>query len=213
MFSRAAAGGPFPEGWQPLTFEKIERHTVYTLVEDEGAVVVKAVAEASASGLIRKLAVDPKEYPWLEWRWKVGNALEKGDVSRKSGDDYAARLYVTFRYDPEKVGFLERAKYGTAKLFYGEYPPQAALNYIWASRAEIGAVVANAFTSKAMMIVVESGGSRSGRWVAERRNVYQDYIRAFGEDPPEISGVAIMTDTDNTGETATASYGDIRLRK
>ena len=212
-FSSAAAGGAIPEGWQPLTFEKIDRHTVYTLVEDGGAVVVKAVSEASASGLIRKLTVDPTAYPWLEWRWKVGNVLEKGDVRRKTGDDYPARLYVTFRYDPQRVGFFERAKYGTAKLLYGDYPPHAALNYIWANREEIGAVVPNAYTSKAVMIVAESGASKAGQWVAERRNVYRDYLRAFGEEPPLISGVAVMTDTDNTGERATAYYGDIRFRK
>jgi hypothetical protein len=31
--------------------------------------------------------------------------------------------------------------------------------------------------------------------------------------PPPISGVAIMTDTDNTGESATAHYGDIVFKQ
>jgi hypothetical protein len=59
------------------------------------------------------------------------------------------------------------------------------------------------------MIVVESGETRLNQWVIEERNVYEDYKRAFGEEPPMISGVAIMTDTDNTGESAIAYYGDI----
>ena len=45
--------------------------------------------------------------------------------------------------------------------------------------------------------------------MGEERNVYDDYKRAFGEEPPIVNGVAIMTDTDDTGETATAYYGDI----
>ncbi len=63
------------------------------------------------------------------------------------------------------------------------------------------------------MIVVESGGVKFDRWVNEERNIYEDYIKAFGEEPPLISGVAIMTDTDNTGESATAYYGDIQFAK
>lgn len=61
------------------------------------------------------------------------------------------------------------------------------------------------------MIVVESGAAKVGEWVEESRNVYQDYKRAFGEDPPAINGIAIMTDTDNTKERAVAYYGDIRF--
>jgi hypothetical protein len=52
------------------------------------------------------------------------------------------------------------------------------------------------------MIVVEGGSTNLNTWITEERNVYEDYKRAFGEEPPMISGVAIMTDTDNTGESA-----------
>jgi len=65
--------------------------------------------------------------------------------------------------------------------------------------------------SKVRMIVLESGPERAGHWVEERRNVVEDYRAAFGSAPPPLSGVAIMTDTDDTGETATAWYGDLSL--
>ena len=61
------------------------------------------------------------------------------------------------------------------------------------------------------MIVVETGATKAGVWVEESRNVYHDYKQAFGEDPPMINGIAIMTDTDNTKERAIAYYGDIRF--
>ena len=105
-FSAAKAGGAFPDGWEPLTFDKIEKHTEYSLVEDNGVLAVKAVSRASASGLVRKVDIDPMQYPVVEWRWKVDNVLKKGDVTRKDGDDYPARLYITFRYDSSKVGFF-----------------------------------------------------------------------------------------------------------
>jgi hypothetical protein len=64
-----------------------------------------------------------------------------------------------------------------------------------------------------MMIAVESGESKVNQWVCEERNILEDYKKAFGENPSMISGIAIMTDTDNTGESATAYYGDIIFKK
>ncbi len=212
-FSAAEAGGSLPAGWKPLTFKNIDKHTVYSLVKDEGTVVVKAESRASASGLIRERKIDPKEYPIVQWRWKVTNILNKGDVRRKEGDDYPARIYVTFEYDPQKLSFLDRAKYGLVKAFYGQYPPLAALNYIWESQAPKGTLVPNPFTDRAMMIVVQSGAEKLNQWITEERDILEDYRGAFGEDPPMINGVAIMTDTDNTGESAVAYYGDISFKK
>ena len=212
-FSAAAPGTEFPENWKPLTFPKIKRHTAYTLIREGEVVVVKAVSEASSSGLTREITIDPKEFPVVQWQWKIGNLLKKSDVTRKDGDDYPARLYITFAYDSSKVGLLEKAKYEAARLLYGQYPPLGALNYIWDSKAAKGSIVPNPYTERAMMIIVESGAADLNQWVTEERNVYEDYKAAFGEEPPLISGVAIMTDTDNTGESATAFYGDILFKR
>ena len=99
-----------PQGWEPLTFRKIKNHTRYTLVVDEGIRVVKAVSNRSSSGLIRKISIDPAVYPIITWQWKITNIFEKGDVTKKQGDDYPARIYVTFTYDPAKLSFMEKTK-------------------------------------------------------------------------------------------------------
>ena len=208
-FSSAKAGGPFPDSWKPLTFEKIRQHTRYSLVEDNGTVAVKAVSSGSASGLVREVKIDPKQYPIIEWRWKVENILKKGDVTKKDGDDYPARLYITFEYDSSKVGFFERARYEAIRLAHGEYPPIAAITYIWDSKSPVGTIVPNPYSERVRMIVLESGKEKVGRWVTESRNLVEDYRNAFGGDPPRISGVALMTDTDNTNESAVAYFGDI----
>ncbi len=209
QFSSATPGENLPDGWEPLIFKKIKSHTRYTMVETDGTVAVKAESMAAASGLIRKIRIGPVEYPVVTWRWKVMNVLKKGDVTKKEGDDYPARLYITFEYDPSKLSFWDRTKYKAARLLYGEYPPTGALNYIWGSNASIGTVTPNPFTDRAMMIVVESGEEKLNQWIQEKRNILEDYRKAFGSDPPAISGVAIMTDTDNTGESAVAYFGDI----
>jgi hypothetical protein len=212
-FSVEQVGNVPPAGWKPLTFKKIDRHTTYTLIKDGDTVVVKAVAESSASGLVREIKIDPKEFPVVQWRWKVTNILKKGDVRRKEGDDYPARIYVTFEYDPSKLGLFEKAKYEAVRLLYGQYPPIGAINYIWEGKLPQGMMIPNPYTNRVIMIVVESGETKLNQWVSEERNIYGDYKKAFDQEPPMISGVAIMTDTDNTGEKATAYYGDILFKR
>ena len=212
-FSENQASSVVPRNWKPLTFPKIPKHTEYSLVHDGERIVVKATSQASSSGLTREVQIDPKEYPIIQWQWKVANVLKAGDVAKKEGDDYPARIYVTFQYDSQKVGLFGKAKYEAAKLIYGRYPPLGAINYIWESRAPVGTAVPNPFTDQVHMIVLESGATNLNTWITEERNVYEDYKRAFGQEPPMISGVAIMTDTDNTRESAEAYYGDIVFKK
>ena len=85
------------------------------------------------------------------------------------------------------------------------------LNYIWGNKVPQGEILPNPYTARAMMVAVESGKDNVGSWIFEERNVLQDYRNAFGDAPPPISGVAIMTDTDNTGDTVVAYYGDIEF--
>ena len=77
----------------------------------------------------------------------------------------------------------------------------------------MGTTAWSAYTDRLRMIVVTSGAAQAGQWVTVRRNVAEDFKVAFGEDSPAISGVAIATDTDNTGEAVTAWYGDVRFMK
>ena len=210
-FSQATVEQSTPEGWEPMHFDKIKAHTQYRLIKEGGEIVVKATSNASSSGLIRRTSIDPQKYPFIQWRWKVENIIPSGDVSKKSGDDYPARIYITFEYDGSKLGFFEKAKFNAAKMLYGEYPPLGAINYIWANKAPQGSAIPNAYVSRVIMVVVESGASKTGTWRSEKRNIYEDYKQVFGHEPPMISGIAIMTDTDNTQTSAVAYYGDIRF--
>jgi hypothetical protein len=178
-------------GWQVKEFKG---RTVYAVVHDEnGGHVLRADSRDAASGLIFKIDYDPKEFPILAWRWRVSNILEKGDERRKEGDDYAARVYVIFPH--------------------WFFPKTKTINYIWANRLSKGEHVPNPFAANAVMVAVESGREQVGRWVEERRNVYEDYKRLFGEAPPKAGAIAVMTDTDNTGGAATAWYDDIRIAR
>lgn len=176
--------------WEPQEF-KGKTKTRYSIIETEGSKVLKAESNASASGLIYKYKYDLKEYPVLTWRWKVSNTIKKGDETKKAGDDYAARVYVIF---PHWIPPLTKS-----------------INYIWANKLPKGQHIPNPFYSKAVMVAVESGNENVGKWIMERRNVYEDYKSIFGEEPPLAGGIAIMTDTDNTGEAAIAYYDDLMI--
>jgi hypothetical protein len=211
-FSRAAPGGALPPPWIEFTFPHIRRHTDYALVHSgDAGVVVRAQADASASGLGVRLDLAADAWPRLAWRWKVERPIPDGDVTRRSGDDYPVRVYVAFRYVPARVSAYDRARYAWMRLLYGEYPPHAALNYVWDAHAPVGTVVPNGYEPRVKMIVVESGTARVGRWLDYERDIVADYRAAFGEDPPPISGVGLMTDGDDTGASAIAYYGDIAL--
>ncbi len=211
-FSANEPRASLPNGWKPLTFKKIPKLTTYELVKDGAQVVVKAVSDSSASGLTKEVRIDPKEFPIVQWRWKVENLLQKSDATRKDGDDYPARLYITFEYDPDKVSFGKKLKYKAGQALFGDIPI-GAINYVWETKAPVGAIIDNAYTDFVKMVVVESGPGQVGRWVDESRNIYEDYKKAFGEEPPVINGIAIMSDTDNTKERAVAYYGDIEFLK
>jgi hypothetical protein len=207
-FSRASA---LPQEWQPLEFPKIARHSEYAVEPDGGRFAVHARSSAAASGLIRRIAIDLHTHPILTWRWKVDGVVPGSDPSSKAGDDYAARIYIAFRFEPEHVPLLRRLKFRAAQLLLPELP-YGALNYIWATAIPAGTTVDSAYAGDFVkLIAVQSGAGDAGRWIEERRDVLADYRAAFGSEPPPVEGVAIMTDTDNTGASASAWYGDIRF--
>lgn len=199
------------EGWEPLQFPKIEQHTRYELVQEDGQQVVRATTKGGASGLITRLNLVPDNSLKLAWQWKVSNVFEGGNAREKSGDDYPARIYVAFEFEPEEAGFFERAKRKAVEVLFGETLPGNALNYIWANKLPEGEFIANSYTDRTVMVAVNSGSSRTGQWVRVERDIVADYREAFGEEPPPVVGIAIMSDSDNTGEQATAWYRDLTL--
>jgi len=209
-FSGQAMSGTLPTHWEPLLFDDIEKHTIYSHVSDGHTFVVKAESAGSSSGLIRKISLDPATHPTLSFRWKIQNILESANLADKNRNDAPARIFITFAYDSDKVSWFEKVNFEATKLFYGEYPPITTLCYVWASQLEQGTITESPYSDRVKIIVLESGAEKTGTWVSEKRNIFADYCTAFGtETVPMVSGVAMMTDTDNTDEQAVSWYGDI----
>lgn len=173
--------------WEKQVFDG---ETKYELTTLNNGYVLKASSNGSASGLVKRIRIDLHRTPFINWEWRVENSLYRLNEDVKAGDDFAARVYVVI----------------DGGIFFWR---TLALNYVWASSKPSGAMWDNPFTSNAQMLAIESGDENAGQWLIEKRNVRQDLQKAFGRDFRFIDAVAIMTDTDNSGQQATAYYGDI----
>jgi len=212
-FSDNAPGDAVPNGWRLWTLSRFKKATQYQLVDNDGHTVVKAHAQASASGLVHPLKLDPGAYPLLQWQWKTTALIATADNTLKHTEDSPVRVVVSFDGDIDSLPLDDRMFFDNIRLLTGQQLPYATLMYIWENRAAKNTIIPSRHTSRIKMIVVESGRDKVGAWQNVTRNVYDDYRRAFGGAPGTITSVGIMTDTDNTGENVHAYYGDILFRR
>jgi len=190
------------DNWQPFFFPKIKNHTKYSIEKSEGLHCLRAESKASASAIVYKDSFNVYEYPRVAWRWKVSNVYAKGDARTKEGDDYPMRVYIMFEYDPAQAGAVERMRYGLMKMLYGKYPPHSSLSYVWANKDDPETIMTSPYTDRAKMVFLEKGVRKVGTWQDETVNVVEDYQKAFGTNPPARARIAIMNDSDNTGESS-----------
>jgi len=209
-FSGHPTAESLPDLWEPLLFDGIKNHTTYKHVADGTTYAIRAESSNSSSGLIRKISINPATHSTISFSWKIQNILESANLADKIKNDAPARIFISFAYDSEQVYWFERMKFEASKIVYGEYPPITTLTYVWASHLNKGIMLESPYSNRIKIIVLESGNSKTGTWVSEKRDVFADYCNAFStETVPMISGVAIMTDTDNTARQAVSWYGDI----
>lgn len=185
--------------------------TRYHPVSSGSEPCLRAVSRDQASALVRMLDADPRELSRLQWRWRVEEHVNGADLSRKEGDDFAARVYVNFAFDPDRASLFDRVGHRLAEARYGAELPGSALNYVWANEEPVGTHAPNAYTDRTRMVVLRNREHAGEGWFDEARDIFEDYRVAFGVEPPAITGIGIMTDTDDTGGRAEACYGDLRL--
>lgn len=194
--------------WAPQPLPKVERQTVWTAGAEQGEPTLDARAASAASGLTQKVGWPGATT--LRWRWQVSRSVKGGDLASKSGDDFAARLYVFFDPPDSQLSFVERTKLALGKRLFGDALPRAALCYVWATREPVGTIAPNAYTDRVRMIVLDSGDTQAGQWRTHIRDLAADYVAAFGRGPaPRITGLSLMSDTDNTGDTVSARFAGL----
>ena len=197
--------------WQIVRFDQDIPATEYQLRQHQGVNAVEARARASMALLARPLDTDLQQTPVLCWRWWVDEPIEQADMNKKSGDDYAARMYVTFDLPSSAMSLGTRLKLGAARTLHGSDLPDAAINYVWDNKHPVGTTRPNAYTDRAQMMVLRTGTANTGQWVIERRNLRSDLAQLFETGSAQTLQLAIASDSDNTGATTSALFADIHL--
>jgi len=197
--------------WEVIQFSNKFPPTNYQIINWDGVISVEAVAVGSMALLARPVEVDLQEMPILCWRWRIDSTIESADIMSKAGDDYAARVYVSFKLPSKAISFGMRVKLGLARKIYGNQVPDAAINYVWDNKHPVGTQVPNAYTNRTQMVVVQSGDGNVNKWVEEQRDVLEDFNQIFGVEGATLVQIAIASDTDNTGETVRAGFADLHF--
>ena len=212
-FSSTAPGDP-PSVWKFATLPN-KVATRFSIVDLAGTRVLKVEADESYGNLVHALRAKAGEHTALAWRWRVDKLVENADIKTRAGDDAAAKLCVFFGFDAAKLSFGERTRLSLANSATGEVVPTQTLCYVWDNKLPIDTGLINAFTKRIRFIVLQSGTGKLGQWVAEKRDLSVDYQRMFSDESegkiPEIVGVAVSADADNTHGHGLAYFGDVSL--
>jgi len=197
--------------WEPWDIVRGNTPTTYRVVPTEGATALEAVSAAGGSGLWRKIRIDLKRHPVLEWRWRVPAEMDTRFEANSSRSP-PVRLSLAFHGDTSKLDFEDRTKLRLARVLTVHGLPYASLLYVWLYGVPAETVVHSPHTDRVRQVVVQSGVQRLGEWVTLRRNVLEDYRRAFGEEPEDVVAIGLMTDYGDDGSRRRAFYGDITFR-
>ena len=182
-----------PPGWQGQKWG--DPRYDFTVIEDGGDKALQLKSADDSSTISKEIKVDVKQYPILEWTWKVVTLPPHGHARKAEADDEAAQLYVTFPRFPSTV----RSR---------------IIGYIWDSTEPAGASFQSAKVSSVHYIVVRSGSADLGKWITETRNVLEDFRKIYGESPGEPAGaITLSINSQNTGSKAESLFGKILFKK
>ena len=170
--------------------KKYKGETTWTLGSNQNGNFIKAEAEGKGSGLGKEVLIDLLKTPFINITWKVEKDLSGIIENSKKGHDYAARVFVI-------------KKTGSTAL------SNRAVNYVFSSNNEVGKNWPSPYTKKSIDYVLSSTKDSSNVWVTVKANVKEDFMKLHGIEVLDISGVAIMTDTDNSKLKAISYYQNI----
>lgn len=171
----------------------LKKKCTYVIEKGENVSYVRAKSEKAASALYYKIHLDIAKRPIISWRWRVdtfpGRTLPE-TIEGKEEEDFAARVYVLF-----PAAFFTNSK---------------AIEYIWSETLPEGISGESGYSKNIKVLVLESGECPD--WRYERRDIYEDYVMLFGEEPKlDVGAISFMTDADSTKTTADAAYDEIEV--
>lgn len=172
--------------------------TRYEVLEENGGGFLRSKSNNSCSGLYIQTNTPSTPDLYVSWKWRALEFPKKktpDNISNKSEDDFAARVYVIFP---------------GSNFFKSD-----VIEYVWDERAPAGTTALSLYSERIKLVILRSGPApkEEGGWAEEERNVYEDYQKLYGKAPEKpVGAVALMSDSDNTGTSAEADFKDISLK-
>jgi len=183
-----------PEGWE---LDDKKEPIDISLIKEGEEIALRLKSDASAFGIYNEQDFDIRDYPVLNWEWKVTQLPEGGNFLKKDKDDQAAQVYISF-----------------GSLSFFNKPFVKAVGYYWSSTLPVGTEGECPTWSKSRAIVIETGEEKLGEWITEKRNVYQDYEKLFeDDDPSDVSALRLYTNSQHTGTGTEAFFRNIYFSK
>lgn len=155
--------------------------------------ILRLRTRSSAFGIYRGQEIKIREYPFLNWEWKVTELPEGGSFLNKNTDDQAAQIYVSF-----------------GSLSFFNKPFVKAVGYYWSSTVPVGIEGECPTWGKSRVVVLRSGPEELGEWQREKRNLTEDYRRLFGDEAPSAaSALRLYTNSQHTGSGTEVFFRNI----
>ncbi len=173
-----------------LKVRKVKKLTSYSLGSNENGNYLRAEAEGVGSGLGKKIEIDLNKTPYINITWKIEKDLNGIDEKSKKGHDYAARVFVV-----KKTGLTALSN--------------KAINYIFSSNNSINDHWRSPYTKSSIDYVLSTTKENLNEWVTVKANVKNHFKKLHDIDVDILSGVALMTDTDQTGLKTISYYQNI----
>ncbi|MEK6742668.1 MAG: DUF3047 domain-containing protein [Nitrospirota bacterium] len=186
-FSTGVDAQGVPPGWQ---VKEKSGKSDFAVVKDGDLHALMLRSANTSFSLQKEVKVDVKQYPALSWKWKVTKLPKDGDFRKSRTDDQAAQLFLAFT-------------------------KTKAIVYIWDTSAPQGLMESTSpvpfMTVK--VVVVRSGSAELGKWITETRNVYEDYKKFYGDEPPVVSGMRLQINSQHTETSGESWFADVEFRK
>lgn len=186
-FSSGVDAKGIPAGWQ---LKEKSGKAEFEVVKDGGLHALHLKSSNTSFSIQKETSIDVKQCPLLSWNWKVTKLPAGGDFRKSKTDDQAAQLFIVFT---------------TTK----------AIVYVWDTTAPQGLMgdAVGVWPMDIKVVVVRNGPAEIGKWVAETRNVYEDYKKLFGEEPPPAKGVRLQINSQHTGTSAESWFADVVFKR
>jgi hypothetical protein len=182
-----------PEGWKPQNWGSPRFD--FRIIHESPTKVLHLKSDNDGSLISKEVKIDLTQHPMLHWRWKVVRLPAGADSRKKDTDDQGIQLYVTFPRFPAAV----RSR---------------TIGYVWDTSAPAGLIVRSEKASTVTYVIMRSGEAGLGQWVAEARDVYQDFKKIYGEEPAEPVGViSVAIDSNDTRSRAESYMGEIVFKR